>query len=80
MGYPAPAAPVPTASTAALALEQAERCYAYAEQLANQGAVDLAGPIYRQAYQTLRGIVGLEGAAMGFRPSLPPAGGTAAGA
>ena len=80
VGYPAPAAPVPTASTAALALEQAERCYAYAEQLANQGAVDLAGPIYRQAYQTLRGIVGLEGAAMGFRPSLPPAGGTAAGA
>jgi tetratricopeptide (TPR) repeat protein len=80
VGYPAPAAPVPAASTGALALEQAERCYAYAEQLANQGAIDLAGPIYRQAYQTLRGIVGLDGAAMGFRPSLPPAGGTSAGA
>jgi len=59
-------------------MEQAERCYAFAEQLTQQGALDLAGPLYRQAYQTLRGIVGLEGAAMGLRPSLPPAGGTGA--
>ena len=71
-----PAAPGPVAMPVALATEQAERCYAFAEQLTNQGASDLAGPIYRQAYQILRGIVGLEGAAMGFRPRLPPAGGT----
>ncbi|MCT0218424.1 hypothetical protein KQ304_05305 [Synechococcus sp. CS-1329] len=77
-GQPAPVARSSTALPAALTLEQAERCYAFAEQLTQQGALDLAGPLYRQAYQTLRGIVGLEGAAMGLRPSLPPAGGTGA--
>ncbi len=77
---PAPhaAVPGPVARPPSQAMEQAERCYAFAEQLTHQGAADLAGPIYRQAYQTLRGLVGLEGAAMGFRPSLPPAGGTTA--
>jgi len=52
---------------------QAERCYAYAEQLNNQGSADLAVAFYRQAYVQLRGSLGLHGAPQGWQPALPAA-------
>jgi len=76
---PVPVAPPPTGPAAISADQterqrgQAERCYAYAEQLNDQGSADLAVAFYRQAYVQLRGSLGLHGAPQGWQPALPAA-------
>lgn len=52
-------------------LAQAERCYAYAEQLNNQGSAELAVAFYRQAYVQIRPLLGLDGAPVGQQLALP---------
>jgi tetratricopeptide (TPR) repeat protein len=74
---PVPVAPPPSGPAATSADQrqrgQAERCYAYAEQLNDQGSADLAVAFYRQAYVQLRGSLGLHGAPQGWQPALPAA-------
>lgn len=62
----------PSASTNQDHLAQAERCYAYAEQLNNQGSAELAVAFYRQAYVQIRPLLGLNGAPVGQQRALPP--------
>jgi tetratricopeptide (TPR) repeat protein len=62
----------PSASSSQDNLAQAERCYAYAEQLNNQGSADLAVAFYRQAYVQIRPLLGLSGAPIGQQLALPP--------
>ncbi|MFM7547410.1 MAG: tetratricopeptide repeat protein [Cyanobacteriota bacterium] len=70
-GMPAPATPAQGSSQL---LQQAERCFAYAELLSQQGAVDLAAPIYRQAYMGLRTLCGIAGVPAPVpQAALPPA-------
>ncbi|MFM7635821.1 MAG: tetratricopeptide repeat protein [Cyanobacteriota bacterium] len=67
---PWPVAPSPGAGQQDQ-LAQAERCYAYAEELNNQGAADLAVAFYRQAYVQIRPLLGLSGAPIGQQLALP---------
>jgi tetratricopeptide (TPR) repeat protein len=62
------------AATATLLLQQAERYFAYAELLSQQGSGDLAGALYRQAYVGLRAVFGVQGPpVVGLQqPVLPP--------
>lgn len=54
-------------------LAQAERQFAYAELLSQQGCSDLAAPIYRQAYLGLRTLCGVREVARAEpQPVLPP--------
>ncbi len=64
----------PPPSDPTLLLQQAERYFAYAELLSQQGSGDLAGAVYRQAYVGLRAVFGVQGApVVGLQqPVLPP--------
>ncbi len=68
-----PTLPHPSADPSLL-LQQAERYFAYAELLSQQGSGDLAGAVYRQAYVGLRAALGVQGApVVGLQqPVLPP--------
>jgi len=71
---PPPPPPLPPADPTLL-VQQAERYFAYAELLSQQGSGDLAGAVYRQAYMGLRSALGVQGAPrVGLQqPVLPPA-------
>ena len=61
----------PATTSAPERLAQAERCYAYAEELNNQGSAELAVAFYRQAYVQIRPLLGLSGALIGQQLALP---------
>ena len=69
------APPAPPALNPAQVLQQAERYFAYAEHLSQQGSGDLAGPVYRQAYVGLRSLFARSpaGTTGAYQPQLPPA-------